>query len=139
LDEVRKASRGPVAVLYVAMNWTYAFFALAVLALFLLIKRSGQISSKAASEQLKKGAMVIDVRTAAEFSARHLPRAINIPLSEVEELTPRRVKDKDKVLLLHCQSGARSGAAKRVLESMGYTQVFNMGSYERASRIVNGR
>jgi phage shock protein E len=83
--------------------------------------------------------MVIDVRTAAEFSAGHLPRAINIPLSEVKELTPRRVKDKDRVLLLHCQSGARSASAKKILTAMGYTHAFNLGSYERAARIVGTR
>jgi phage shock protein E len=121
------------------MNWTTAFIVLAAVAVFLLLKRSGQISSKTAIAQLKRGAMVIDVRTAAEFSAGHLPRAINIPLSEVEELTPRRVKNKDQVLLLHCQSGARSGSAKGILRTMGYAHAFNLGSYERAARIVGSR
>lgn len=121
------------------MNWTTAFIVLAALAVFLLLKRSGQISSKTAIAHLKSGAMVIDVRTAAEFSAGHLPRAINIPLSEVEELTPRRVKNKDQVLLLHCQSGARSGTAKSILRTMGYAHAFNLGSYERAARIVGSR
>jgi rhodanese-related sulfurtransferase len=83
--------------------------------------------------------MLIDVRTAAEFSGGHLPRAINIPLAEIEELTPRRVKDKERVLLLHCQSGARSGAAKNLLRNMGYANAYNLGSYGRAARIVNGR
>lgn len=121
------------------MNLTYAFIALAVVVAFLLYKRSGIVSSKAAAAYLRTGAMVIDVRTAAEFSTGHLPRAINIPLDEVEELTPRRVKDKDRVLLLHCQSGMRSGTAKNILRNMGYTNAFNLGSYDRAARIVGSR
>jgi len=118
------------------MNWTTVLIVVAVLALLLLLKRAGLVSSGDAMAHLTKGAMVIDVRTAAEFSAGHLPRAINIPLSEVKELTPRRVQDKDQVLLLHCQSGARSASAKKILVAMGYTNVFNLGSYQRAARIV---
>jgi rhodanese-related sulfurtransferase len=43
------------------------------------------------------------------------------------------------VLLLHCQSGARSGAAKKKLIALGCPNVFNMGSYARAERIVTGK
>jgi phage shock protein E len=118
------------------MNWTTALIVVAVAVLFFLLKRVGLVSSR---EYLKKGAKVIDVRTAAEFSASHLPRAINIPLSEVMELTPRRVKNKDQVLLVYCQSGARGSSAKKILAGMGYTHTFNLGSYQRATRIVGKR
>jgi rhodanese-related sulfurtransferase len=49
------------------------------------------------------------------------------------------VKDKNQVLLLHCHSGSRSGEARRKLKAMGYTQSFNLGSYERAAEILSGR
>ena len=121
------------------MNWTSVLIVVAVLVVFYLLKRAGQISHKAAAEHLKHGAMVIDVRTAAEYTAGHLPNAINMPLSEVEALVARKVKDKNRVLLLHCQSGSRSGVAKRRLIAMGYTNTFNLGSYNRAAQIVSGR
>jgi rhodanese-related sulfurtransferase len=60
-------------------------------------------------------------------------------LSEIEANLTRRVKDKNQVLLLHCQSGARSGAAKKKLIALGCPNVFNMGSYARAERIVTGK
>jgi phage shock protein E len=85
---------------------------------------------------LKDGALVIDVRSSAEFSSGHLPNAINLPLEEIETALPRRVKDKNKVLLLHCQSGMRSGVAKSRLTGLGYANTFNLGSYARAARIV---
>jgi phage shock protein E len=66
---------------------------------------------------LKNGALVIDVRSSAEFNSGHLPKAINIPLEEIEIVLPRRVKDASQVLLLHCQSGMRSGAAKTKLKN----------------------
>ncbi len=121
------------------MNWTSIVLVVAVVVLFYLWKRAGQISHKAAIEHLKQGAMVIDVRTAAEYMAGHLPNAVNMPLSEVEALVARKVKDKSRVLLLHCQSGMRSSVARRKLVAMGYTQTFNLGSYNRAAQIVSGK
>lgn len=121
------------------MNWKSVAIFAAILLLLYVWKRIGQISHKAAIEHLKNGAMVIDVRTAAEYTAGHLPHAINMPLSEVEALVARKVKDKSRVLLLHCQSGTRSSMARRRLVAMGYTQTFNLGSYNRAAQIINGK
>jgi phage shock protein E len=98
----------------------------------------GQISVAAAAEHLKHGALVIDVRSPAEFSSAHLRQAINMPLPEIEQLIAGQVKDKNQVLLLHCQSGGRSGAAKKKLAALGYAEAYNLGSYDRAARIVGG-
>ncbi len=103
-----------------------------------LLKRMSQISASAAADHLKHGALVIDVRSPAEFSSAHLRQAINMPLPEIEQLIPGQVKDRNQVLLLHCQSGARSGVAKKKLAAVGYTQAYNLGSYDRAARIVEG-
>ena len=80
--------------------------------------------------------MVIDVRTSGEFSSGHISTAINIPLDEIEETLPTRVQDKNQVLLLHCQSGMRSGIAVKKLKALGYTNAFNLGSLARAKEIV---
>jgi rhodanese-related sulfurtransferase len=101
-----------------------------------MMKKFGQISTKDALEKLKNGALVIDVRSLGEFTSGHLAKAINIPLDEIETALPKRVKDKNQVLLLHCASGMRSGVAKNKLNDMGYTNAFNLGSYGRAEEIV---
>jgi phage shock protein E len=121
------------------MNWTNVLIAAALLVAFLIYRRSGLISIKEAQDYLKNGALVIDVRTAGEFVSSHLPIAVNLPLSEIETNFSRRIKDKNQVLLLHCQSGARSGAARKKLLALGCPNVFNMGSYTRAERIVAGK
>jgi rhodanese-related sulfurtransferase len=54
-------------------------------------------------------------------------------------IAPSEIRDKNKVLLLHCSTGVRSGLAKKRLEELGYKNVFNVGSYERASNILMGR
>jgi phage shock protein E len=121
------------------MNWTGLLVAAVILTAFLLFRRSAQLSIKEARKYLRHGAQVIDVRTASEFVAGHLPIAVNLPLSEIETSVTRRVKSKDQVLLLHCQTGARSGAACSKLQTMGYLHSFNIGSYARAQRIVSGK
>jgi phage shock protein E len=118
------------------MNWTTILVIAAIVAVIFMMKKSGQISAKDALEKLKVGALVIDVRSAGEFSSGHLPMAINIPLDEIETVLPSRVKDKSQVLLLHCQSGMRSGMAKSKLNGLGYTNAFNLGSYGRAEEII---
>jgi len=110
-----------------------------VLAVWLAVKRSGGISRKAAIAHLRKGAMVIDVRSAGEFTAGHLSRAVNIPLSEIDTVIERKASSKDQVLLLHCQSGGRSRVAQRRLRALGYVHAYNLGSYARAAEIVGSR
>jgi phage shock protein E len=115
------------------MLWFGAILVVAVFAL----KRLGWISVRRARSLLEQGAVVVDVRTNSEFLTRHVPGALNLPLDSLADAAARRLPDKRKVVLLHCLSGTRSGIAKRLLTSMGYTSVFNLGSLGRARRIVN--
>jgi len=108
----------------------------AMAAVFVL-KRLSFLSPAAAHKFLQEGALVVDVRNAGEYRSGHLPDAVNIPLGELKENLPRRVTDKNQVLLLHCLSGTRSGMARRILKNMGYQNAFNLGSYGRAEKIVN--
>lgn len=118
------------------MNWTPFLIGVVVVTVLLMLKKAGQISAKDALAHLKNGALVIDVRGPGEFKSGHLPVAINLPLDEIKTSLPRRVKDKNQVLLLHCLSGTRSGLAKIKLKRMGYRNVFNLGSYGRAQGIL---
>jgi phage shock protein E len=116
------------------------FLVVFVLALaYMFLKRSGQISSKEAIEYLRNGAMVIDVRSVNEFESGHIIQAYNMPLDRIEVMIPSAVKDKNKVLLLHCSTGVRSNMARKKLEDLGYKNVFNLGSYDRAGKIVMGQ
>jgi phage shock protein E len=122
------------------MSPLVGFLIILVLALaYMYMKRSGQISSKEAGEHLRNGAMLIDVRSVNEFESGHILQAYNMPLDRIDVLVPAAVRDKNKVLLLHCSTGVRSGMAKKKLEEMGYKNVFNLGSYDRAGKIVMGR
>ena len=114
---------------------TWLIIAVAVVA-FLLLKRLTLVTPAAAREWLKKGALVIDVRSEGEFQGRHLPGAINIPLGGLRDEIARRAPDKAQPLLLHCLSGGRSGVGQGMLRQMGYPNAFNLGSYGRAEKIL---
>lgn len=118
------------------MKWTTILIIAVVIAILLLLKMTGRIPTRDALGYLHQGALVIDVRSPGEFGAGHLTSAVNIPLDEIETVLPRQVQDKNQVLLLHCQSGMRSAVAAKKLQGMGYTNVFNLGSFSRAKEIV---
>ncbi len=107
-----------------------------IFVVFLLLRRVGQISARAARAYFEQGAQVIDVRSEAEFAARHLRGAINIPVDRIESIAPQRLKDRNQVLLLHCASGMRSATAQKELARMGFARAYNVGSYSRAARIL---
>ena len=118
------------------MNWIAMIIVIVAVGLFLALSKGGQISAKDAAEYLKQGAQVVDVRTAGEFNAGHLANSVNIPLDSVAGVVPQKYPDKSRVLLLHCASGMRSGLAQKKLRRLGYANVFNLGSYDRAGRIL---
>jgi phage shock protein E len=121
------------------MDWhTWTIIGVAVAA-FLLLKRLALVRPEAARNWLKQGARVIDVRSEGEFKGGHLPGAVNIPLGRLRDEIARVAPDKDQPLLLHCLSGTRSGMGKAQLKKLGYRNVFNLGSYGRAERIVGAQ
>lgn len=60
--------------------------------------------------------LLLDVRTKDEYANGHIPNSINIPLDQIDQYQ----KNKDKVLYVYCQSGARSEQAVAILKANGY-------------------
>jgi phage shock protein E len=121
------------------MNWRTWIIIGGAVAGFLLLKRLTLVRPEMARDWLKKGARVIDVRSQGEFQERHLPAAENIPLDRLREEIARLAPNVEQPLLLHCLSGTRSGMGKAQLKKMGYRNVFNLGSYGRAERILEAQ
>ena len=120
------------------MKWTLLLLIGAILVVVFKLRAAPALPAAAAREHLKKGALLVDVRTVEEFNTGHLTNAVNIPLDQIKEALPRRVPDKSQVLLLHCRSGRRSGIAEQQLRALGYTNALNIGSYQQAEKIVGG-
>lgn len=80
------------------------------------------------AELLKNGAIIVDVRSKGEYAGGHIKGSVNIPVDSIGNNTSR-FTDKNKPIITCCASGMRSGVAKNILKSKGYTQVFNGGSW----------
>jgi rhodanese-related sulfurtransferase len=79
-------------------------------------------------ELMTQGAVIIDVRSKAEFAGGHVKGSINIPLDQLNG-NLKKIKSKDTPIITCCASGMRSSSAKGVLKSAGYTNVHNGGSW----------
>lgn len=80
------------------------------------------------SELVQQEAIILDVRSKAEFSGGHIKGAINIPVNVLNNHLGQ-LKDKDKTIITCCASGMRSASAKSILQSHGYKNVHNGGGW----------
>jgi phage shock protein E len=80
------------------------------------------------AELVKSGAVILDVRTKGEYQSCHIKKSVNIPVDSLSN-NLGKFKDKNQVIITCCASGMRSSRAKGMLKSMGYTNVYNGGSW----------
>ena len=74
----------------------------------------------------REGALLLDVRTPQEYREGHIPGSKNVPLQQLDKISS--VADNQNTpLFVYCHSGARSRQATAMLQSMGYTNVTNIG------------
>ncbi len=71
--------------------------------------------------------VLIDVRTPQEHQAGAIPGTkMNIDVTNRSFKTEMSKLDKDKPYLIYCRSGARSGRAAQIMESMGFKHIYNL-------------
>lgn len=78
-------------------------------------------------EMVKDGAVILDVRTPAEYNGGHIKGSINIPLQSLDKNLGKLKKDKP--IITCCASGMRSASAKSILKSKGFEDVHNGGGW----------
>ena len=88
-----------------------------------------QITAVDAKKIMDSGAeyIILDTREQDEFDEGHIPRAILIPYTEIENKAEEMLPDKDKLILVYCRSGRRSKIAAESLSQLGYTNVKEFG------------
>ncbi len=74
-----------------------------------------------------KGYIILDVRTQEEYDEGHIPGAILIPNTEIEDRAEENLPDKDQLILVYCRSGRRSKIAAENLAELGYTNIREFG------------
>ena len=75
----------------------------------------------------EEGYIILDVREQEEYDAGHIPGAILIPYTQIEEKAAAMLPDKDQLLLVYCRSGRRSKIAAEALAELGYTNIKEFG------------
>ena len=71
---------------------------------------------------------IIDVRTKLEWNQGHYPKALHLPVLDIEE--DKLPKNKSEGILVYCNTGQRARVAAETIRSFGYTNVYYIsGTY----------
>ncbi len=81
---------------------------------------------KGLDKMVKNGAVILDVRTAAEYKMGHLKNSVNIPLSQLR-IDSIPLKKSSKIITC-CSHGLRSVKAVSILKEKGFKNTFNGGA-----------
>ena len=98
------------------------------------VKEDGMISVEEVNEIVENyekydNVYIIDVREVDEYESGHIKNSINVPLGSLMTID----LDKNAKIIVYCRSGNRSITAKGMLESFGYTNVYDLGSIDNWS------
>ncbi|NCC76508.1 MAG: rhodanese-like domain-containing protein [Clostridia bacterium] len=72
-------------------------------------------------------AVLLDVRTEAEFAEGHIEGAQQLAVEELLDRTEELPTDKSIPLVVYCRSGRRSALAAEQLAELGYTTIYDLG------------
>ena len=109
-----------------------------ILMMLLLLTGCGAQSSETSYRQIymeeavtmmeeETGYIILDVRTAQEYSEKHIPGAINIANESIGTEDIPALPDKEQLILVYCRSGNRSKQASEKLVKLGYTNIVEFG------------
>ena len=117
---------------FIVKNW--ALVAIAAISggmlLWPLLRKSAGgpwVSTLQATQLMnREDALLVDVRSAAEFAGGHILGARNIPLAELERRAGELDKRKEKPVIVYCNAGNSSGGAVALLRRRGFGNVANL-------------
>lgn len=85
-----------------------------------------EITRQQLEKMVKKGAVLLDVRSPQEYEEGHLENAILIPEYEMKNRAEELLRDKSQIIIVYCSTGHRSQKAQKILQRLGYQQVYNL-------------
>lgn len=75
---------------------------------------------------MNQGALLLDVRTQAEFDSGHIIDARHLPQEQAAQAAETLKRFKDKIVITCCDTGTRASAVGRVLRTQGFSKVVNL-------------
>lgn len=76
--------------------------------------------------------VILDVRSSEEFAEGHIPGAINIPYTELEDRYEELGIETSDEVVVYCRSGRRAGIAEAALEGLGFTNLRDLEGHIEA-------
>jgi rhodanese-related sulfurtransferase len=70
--------------------------------------------------------VILDVRSAEEFAAGHVPGAINIPYTHLPARISALPSPSDKDIVVYCETGVRAAKAAASLRENGFTRLMHL-------------
>lgn len=70
--------------------------------------------------------VILDVRTPNEYDGVHIEEGVNLDYNSANFTTELEALDRNKVYLVHCASGGRSGAVYTQMQNLDFYRVYNM-------------
>lgn len=86
----------------------------------------GDITEEEMEEIIKRGAILVDVRSPQEYKEGHLNNAISIPEYEIKKKVQNILEDKNEMIIVYCSTGHRSKRGQKILQKLGYKNVYNL-------------
>ncbi len=111
---------------YYAGGALLAALAVAIYELRTGVDTFGALSALQAVRLINQGALLIDLREAAQYAAGHIGEARHIPLARIAEQGEALKKWRDKNVITYCDTGRDGAAAARTLKKLGFTQVYSL-------------
>ena len=71
-------------------------------------------------------AVVLDIRTPAEFNEGHIPNAVNIDYKADSFESELGKLDRDATYVMHCRSGRRSANSFETFKKLGFKNIIHM-------------
>jgi rhodanese-related sulfurtransferase len=103
-----------------------------ILTVPIIIKEAKSGISEVTVEDVKndmdsgKKFVFLDVRTAEEFNAGHLPSGVNIPRGVLEFKIEKKYPIKETNIVLYCRTDPRAALCTKILNAMGYSNARNL-------------
>ena len=86
-------------------------------------------------DAIRKGAIIIDVRSGIEYDRGHIPDAFHIPVDRIKA-NAARLKEAKRPIIICCSKGDRSSQAVQILRSKGLKHVYNGGNWEKLALLL---
>ena len=86
-------------------------------------------------EALRQGAIVIDIRTAAEFDRGKVRDSINIPVDRIN-INLQRIVQMKRPIIICSSSDSENERVIDVLKANGVKEIYNGGNWTKIARMV---